>query len=149
MDRFALRFGLGYVAPELEVEILDSHGGAGPLRDLPPVAGREALQELKASAGAVAVSPEIKRYIVDLVGATRSAPGVRIGASPRASLSLMKCAQALALFDGGHFVTPDHVQELAGPALAHRLVLDSEARFSGLDADAVVERVLGEVPVPA
>ena len=95
------------------------------------------------------MSEELKRYIVDLVGATRSATGVRVGASPRASLALMKCAQALALFDGTDFVTPDHVQELAGPTLAHRLILDSEARFSGLDAGTVVQRLLEQVPVPA
>ena len=149
MDRFALRFGLGYVAPELEVAILDAHGGEGPLAALDAVASREDLHAAQAAARAVPVSNEIKRYIVDLVDATRSVDNVRIGASPRASLALMKCAQALALFDGEGFVTPDHVQELAVPALAHRLVLASEARFSGLMASTVVERVLAQVPVPA
>jgi MoxR-like ATPase len=149
MDRFALRFGLGYVAPELEVAILDSHGSSTPLDALRPVAGRAELEALRAAVGAVAVSPEIKRYIVDLVGATRTADGVRIGASPRASLALLRCAQALALFDGGDFVTPDQVQELAAPALAHRLVLDSEARFSGVAESMVVERLLDQVAVPA
>ena len=149
MDRFALRFSLGYVAPDLEVEILDAHGADEPLQTLRPVAGRGELERLTASAQGVAVSDELKRYIVDLVGATRSATGVRVGASPRASLALMKCAQALALFDGTDFVTPDHVQELAGPTLAHRLILDSEARFSGLDAGTVVQRLLEQVPVPA
>jgi MoxR-like ATPase len=149
MDRFALRFSLGYVPPELEVEILEAHGGATPLDTLQAVAGRDELERVSARAREVAVSPEMKRYIVDLVGATRSATGVRVGASPRASLALMRCAQALALFDGGDFVTPDHVQELAAPALAHRLILDSEARFSGLDASSVVQRLLEQVPVPA
>jgi len=149
MDRFALRFSLGYVAPELEVEILDAHGGDEPLQALQPVAGRGDLERLTASAQGVAVSDELKRYIVDLVGATRAVTGVRVGASPRASLALMKCAQALALFDGIDFVTPDHVQELAGPTLAHRLILDSEARFSGLDAGTVVQQLLEQVPVPA
>jgi MoxR-like ATPase len=149
MDRFALRFSLGYVAPELEVEILEAHGGATPLDALRAVARRDELEDVSARARGVAVSQEVKRYIVDLVGATRSATGVRVGASPRASLALMRCAQALALFDGGDFVTPDHVQELAAPALAHRLILDSEARFSGLDASTVVQRLLEQVPVPA
>ena len=149
MDRFALRLSLGYVAPELEVEILDAHGAQAPLEDLRAVAGREALLQVQAASRAVAVSTEIKRYIVALVDATRRTDAVRIGASPRASLALMRCAQALALFDGGEFVTPDHVQELAVPALAHRLVLDSEARFSGLAESAVIARVLEQVPVPA
>ena len=149
MDRFALRLSLGYVAPELEVQILDVHGAQTPLDDLRAVAGSESLVALQAAAREVAVSAEIKRYIVDLVHATRNAEAVRIGASPRASLALMRCAQALALFDGATFVTPDQVQELAVPALAHRLVLDSEARFSGLAETTVVARVLERVPVPA
>jgi len=149
MDRFALRFSLGYVAPELEVEILDAHGAVSPLERLEAVAGRADLIAAQEAAREVPVSPEIKRYIVALVGATRAMDSVDIGASPRASLSLMKAAQALALYDGDAFVTPDHVQELAVPALAHRLVLASEARFSGLGAGAVVERVLEQVPVPA
>jgi len=149
MDRFALRFGLGYVAPELEVAILDAHGAERPLAALDAVANRDDLHAVQEAARAMPVSGEIKRYIVDLVDATRGADNVRIGASPRASLTLMKCAQALALFDGEGFVTPDHVQELAVPALAHRLVLASEARFAGLTANTVVERVLEQVPVPA
>ena len=149
MDRFALRFSLGYVEPELEVAILDSHGADTTLDALRPVASREQLQVLRRAVDAVAVSAEIKRYIVDLVGATRGAEGVRIGASPRASLALLGCAQALAVIDGDDFVTPDHVQELAVPALAHRLVLDSEARFSGVGETLVVERLLERVPVPA
>ena len=94
------------------------------------------------------MSAEIKRYIVDLVDATRQADHVRIGASPRASLALMRAAQALALYDADGFVTPDHVQELAEPVLAHRLVVASEARFSGLQDVEVVHRVLQQVPAP-
>jgi MoxR-like ATPase len=149
MDRFALRFGLGYVPPELEVEILDVHAAESPLERLEAVADRDALIRVQAAARVVAVSAEIKRYIVDLVDATRSADSVRIGASPRASLALMRCAQAVALFDGLDFVTPEHVQELAVPALAHRLILASEARFSGMMESAVVDRILEQVPVPA
>ncbi|MCK5364392.1 MAG: magnesium chelatase, partial [Gammaproteobacteria bacterium] len=77
------------------------------------------------------------------------ADGVLIGASPRASLAVMKCAQALALFDGQDFVTPEHVQEIAAPVIAHRLVMDPQARYSGSDAAGVVAKVLDGVPVPA
>ncbi len=97
---------------------------------------------------AIAISDELKRYVVDLVVATRDADGVLIGASPRASLAVMKCAQALALFDGQDFVTPEHVQEIAAPVIAHRLVMDPQARYSGHDADGVVVQVLDQVPVP-
>ncbi len=79
----------------------------------------------------VRVSDELKRYMVDLAAATRGAPAVRLGASPRASLALMKLAQALAAFDGMEYVTPDHVQQVAVETLAHRLVLDPQRRFAG------------------
>jgi MoxR-like ATPase len=149
MDRFALRFDLGYVAAQLEVEILNTHRTESPLLRLQEIASHDDLLRVRTAVQAVAVSDEIKRYIVDLVHATRSAQNVRIGASPRASLALMKCAQALALIEGEDFVTPDHVQELAVPALAHRLILDSEARFSGVSETAIVRTVLEQVPVPA
>jgi MoxR-like ATPase len=120
MDRFALRFELGYVTAQLEVDILNTHGGESPLVNLREVASGDDLARVRGASQAVAVSDEIKRYIVELVHATRTAAHVRIGASPRASLALMKCAQALALIDGDDFVSPDHVQELAMPAIAHR-----------------------------
>ena len=148
MDRFAIRCGLGYVSTEQEVGILEDHGNQDPLADLQPVMGIEELAAARAAAAAVSVSPSVKHYIVDLVGATRAAKGVRIGASPRASLALMRSAQALALLDGLDFVTPDLVYELTVPTLAHRLVLDSEARFDGLTAEAVVTRAVEGVPAP-
>jgi MoxR-like ATPase len=97
----------------------------------------------------VRVSDELRRYVVDLARATRLAAGVQLGASPRASLALMAAAQALALFDGQPFVAPEHVQELAGPVLAHRLAVDPQARFGGRGSDTIVEEILKTVPVPA
>jgi MoxR-like ATPase len=149
MDRFALRFELGYVTAQLEVDILNTHGGESPLVNLREVASGDDLARVRGASQAVAVSDEIKRYIVELVHATRTAAHVRIGASPRASLALMKCAQALALIDGDDFVSPYHVQELAMPAIAHRLILDNEARFLGVSEAAVVRTVLQQVPVPS
>jgi MoxR-like ATPase len=95
------------------------------------------------------ISDELKRYVVDLAGATRKAAGVQLGASPRASLALMKAAQALALFDGLEFVTPEQIRELAIPVIAHRLVMEPQARFSGVTARGVVEGILKSVRVPA
>src|SRR5207237_1307385 len=83
------------------------------------------------------------------VSATRTAPGVQLGASPRASLALMAAAQALALLDGQAFVSPEHVQEIAGSVIAHRLAVDPQARFAGLTGVAVVEEIVKTVPVPA
>jgi MoxR-like ATPase len=86
---------------------------------------------------------------VDLVGATRTAPGVQLGASPRASIALMKAAQALALFEGLEFVMPEQIQELAVPVIAHRVIMEPQARFSGQTAHGVVEEVVKKTRVPA
>ena len=149
MDRFALAFSLGYVAPEEEVAILSAQERGHPLDDIAPCVGVDDVLALRRRAATVRLTPELKRYVVDLVRETRQAPGVSLGASPRASLALMKAAQALAVVDGLDFVTPDHVQELAGPVIAHRMVVDSQARFSGETAERVVADVLKRVPVPA
>jgi len=149
MDRFALHFSLGYVDPEVEVEILSGQTHGHPIDNLVKCVGIEEVMALRAMASAVRLSEEIKRYMVDLVAATRGAPGVRLGASPRASLALMKTARALALFEGDQFVSPDHVREIAVPALAHRLLLDPQARFAGVTPQAVVEDILKRVPAPA
>ncbi|HVY70333.1 MAG TPA: MoxR family ATPase [Verrucomicrobiae bacterium] len=149
MDRFALQFNLGYVSASEEVAILTRQQNEHPLERLEPcLTGEEALK-LRHAAHAVWISDELKRYIVELVSATRKAAGVQLGASPRASLSLMKLAQALALFDGHDFVRPEHVQEIAADAIAHRLAMDSQARFAGATARAVVGEILKKVPVPA
>jgi MoxR-like ATPase len=149
MDRFAMQFGLGYVDPADEVAILSAQEHGHPLDTLAACASGEDVAVLRRGARAVRVSDEVKRYIVDIVRATRLAPGVQLGASPRASLALTAAAQALALFDGQAFVTPEHVQELATPVIAHRLAIDPQARFSGATALSVVEEVLKTVPVPA
>jgi MoxR-like ATPase len=149
MDRFALQCSLGYVAPETEVAILSAQADDHPLDKISAVVASADVLALKAAARAVRISDELKRYIVDLVGATRRMPGVQLGASPRASLALMKSGQALAVFDGLEFVTPDHIQEVAVPVIAHRLALEPQARFSGVTSAGVVEEILKKVPVPA
>ncbi len=119
------------------------------LEELEACATLDDVLALQAAVRTVRISDELRRYAVDLVRATRSAPSVQLGASPRASLALVALGQALALFDGLEFVTPDHLQACARAVIAHRLVIDSRARFAGQSADDVVERVLDEVSVPA
>jgi MoxR-like ATPase len=148
IDRFAIQFGLGYVSPEDETAILSEQEQGHPLDAIAQCASMEEVLDLRRAAATIRAGVEVKRYIVALVQATRSAPGVQLGASPRASLALMKAAQALALFDGGEFVTPDHVQEVAVPVIAHRLVVDPQARFSGMTPAGVVEDVLKSIAVP-
>ena len=107
------------------------------------------MLELKKASKQIRVGDEVKRYMVEVIAATRKAEGVQMGASPRASLMLMKAAQALALMNGVEFVTPDHVQGIAVPVVAHRLIMDSQARFSGTTNHGVVEDILKSVPAPA
>ncbi len=151
MDRFALQFQLGYVSPEEETAILSDQQASEihPIERVQACVSMEEVLQLKHAVSEVRISDELKRYIVDIVDATRTMDGVELGASPRASLALMKVAQALALFDGGEFVTPEHVQEIAVPVVAHRIVMDPQARFSGRTPERVVKDILETVKVPA
>ena len=148
LDRFGLSFSLGYVSPQQEVDILSSQGTHHPLDAVVPCITKTEALGLRRSIPDVRISDELKRYIVDIVSASRSAKGVRLGASPRASLTLMRLAQALALFDGLDFVTPDQVQEVVIPVIAHRLVIDPESKFAGITAVGIVEEIVTTFPVP-
>jgi MoxR-like ATPase len=149
MDRFALQFSLGYVDSAEEVAILSAQEHKHPLEELAPCASLADVMSLQKAAQQIRISQELKRYAVDLVGATRTATGVQLGASARASIALMKAAQALALFDGLDFVAPEQIQELAVPVIAHRLVLEPQGRFSGLTSGGIVEEIVKRAPVPA
>jgi len=148
MDRFALQSSLGYVSPDEEVAILTDQRKSHPINELSPCVTKEDVLALKQYLKEIRISEELKHYIVEIVNATRSAQGVQLGASPRASLSLMKTAKALALFDGYEFVTPEHIQEIAVPVIAHRMIMDPQARFSGRTAQGVVDDILKTVAVP-
>ncbi len=149
MDRFGMHFTLGYVAQEEETHILRDQIIQHPLESLKPCVSFQEIIQLKDSAKRIRISGEVTRYCVDIVSATRTAEGVKMGASPRASLSLMKTAQAKALLEGIDFVKPEDIQKLAVPVVAHRLVLDSQAKFSGISSQEVVKKILQEIPAPA
>src|SRR3954466_9629466 len=149
MDRFAMNFGLGYVSPEEEVSILTAQEKSHPLQRIAGCVSLLDVLNLKRAVREIRVSDEIKRYMVEIVSGTRAMSGVQLGASPRASLALMKAAQALALFDGQEFVTPEQIQELAVPVIAHRLLMDPQAKFSGATASSIVEEVIKKIRVPA
>jgi MoxR-like ATPase len=149
LDRFAVRFGLGYVTPDQEVAMLGAQGLTHPIAALSPVASLEEVLEARRAVTQVRISEPVRRYIVEIVGATRKRGPIRLGASPRASIALQRLSQALALIDGDDFVTPDHVREMVVPALAHRVTLDSHAQFSGLSSSEAVQQTLREVALPA
>ncbi len=149
MDRFAMRLSLGYVDADTEVSVLEAQDLGHPLATLSAVATREDVLGLMACVRRVRLANELRHYIVEIVQKTRVAPQVLLGCGPRASLALAHLAKALALFDGGEFVRPEHVQELAETVLAHRLVLDPQAKFAGMSAASLVADIVREAKVPA
>ena len=149
MDRFALRLSLGYGSAEGEVSIISAQQTTHPLDGIAPVVTPDQVRAMRGKVKAVRLSDELKRYVVDIVRATRTAPGVQLGAGPRASLALSRIAQGMALVEGGEFVTPDHIRELAVPVLAHRLALDPQAKFSGVTAAGIVTDILQRIAAPA
>jgi len=149
MDRFALSLALGYVDADTEVAVLSAQDLGHPLERIGPVASRAEVLALKEAVRRVRVADELKHYVVELVRRTRAAPQVLLGCGPRASIALAHTAKALALFDGEAFVRPEHLQELAVATLAHRMVLDPQARFAGVSAASLVGDLLREVKVPA
>ncbi|MBI4348773.1 MAG: MoxR family ATPase [Elusimicrobia bacterium] len=148
MDRFMAQFSPGYVEPEVEVEILSDQEHGHPLDAVGPCASVADVLALRQAVRDVRISAEIKRFIVEIVRRSRGAPRIVVGASPRASLSLMKMAQAAALIDGQDFVSPEQVVEMAVPVVAHRLMLEPDARFSGVSPAGLVEEILKAVPPP-
>jgi len=149
MDRFAVCLSLGYVSLDEEVEIVSAQESRHPLERIEACASVEEVCALREAVKQVRVSEEMKRYIVGIVRATRAAPGVQLGAGPRASLALTRMAQGLALVEGMEFVSPDHVRTLAAPVLAHRLALDPQAKFSGATAAGIVADILRFATAPA
>jgi MoxR-like ATPase len=149
MDRFAVQLSLGYVAPEEEVEILSAQAQRHPIDTLTACISIEDVLDVRRRATGVRMSDELKRYVVDVVRETRAATGVQLGASPRASLALMKASQALALTEGREFVIPEDVREMAVPVIAHRMVAEPQARFAGVTTAGIVEEILTKVPSPS
>ncbi|WP_371779357.1 AAA family ATPase [Streptosporangium subroseum] len=147
-DRFTARIAMGYPAPTAELEMLDVHGGASPLDKLEPVATTAEIQALIQAVRAIYVSQGIKKYAIDLVTATRNSPDLRLGASPRATLQLVRAARAHAALAGRDYVIPDDLQELCVPVLAHRLLPSVEAQGQRRLPEQVMTDLIRRVPVP-
>ena len=148
-DRFMARISMGYPDVDSELAMLDSHGAVSPLEDLEPVADSVMVSKLVEIVRTVYVAPAVRRYAVDLVGATRTSPDVRLGGSPRATLHLVRAARAHAALDDRDYVLPDDVRALAVPVLAHRLILSPDAQLARRTPEQVVEHLLARVPVPS
>jgi len=148
-DRFTARVSMGYPSAAAELDMVERHGSGSPLDDLEPVTAAPTVAKLVDVVREVYVSEQIRRYVIALVTATRRSPDLRLGASPRATLHLIRTARAIAALDGRDFVIPDDVQSLAVPVLAHRLLLGPESHVAGRDAADVVTDLVNRVPIPS
>ena len=148
LDRFMMRVSMGYPSRSAELEMLDRHGSHAPLEELEPVTDAQEVVGMIAMARETHVAATLKRYIVDLTESTRDHPDVYLGASPRASLYLLKASRALAASRGRDYVAPDDIKDLTIPVLAHRVLLAPEAQMRGGGAEDVLEGLIGSVPIP-
>jgi MoxR-like ATPase len=148
LDRFIIRMTMGYIDADVERQMLFDQSQVHPLTAIKPVCDAQAVVDAQHACAQVHVDEAVGRYIVELVHATRQQEQVRIGASPRGSLALFRMAKATALLARRDHVRPDDVQAIATPVLSHRLVLQTKARYAGVDPATIVQQVLDRVPVP-
>jgi MoxR-like ATPase len=148
-DRFTARISVGYPDLAAELVMVDEHAAGDPLAALRPVADAGQVRSVVEAVRQVHVSPEVRQYCVELVGSTRRHPDLRLGASPRATLQLVRAARAQAALSGRGYVVPDDVQAVAVPVLAHRLLLSPDAVAARHSATDIVRGLLGRQPVPA
>ena len=147
-DRFTARISMGYPSAESELAMLDAHGSSSPLDTLEPVAQAEDIRELITAVRNVHVAEALKQYVIRLVNATRASPELRLGASPRATLHLLRAGRARAALDGRDFVIPDDMQALALPVLAHRLLPSAEAVVTQQSPERVLAAIVERLPLP-
>jgi MoxR-like ATPase len=147
LDRFGMKINLGYPAAEHELDVLYAQSHHHPLDDVTPILDGGAVLELQRRARAVRVERSIGRYLVALAGATRRHTALKLGCSPRGTLALFRIVQARALVSGREHAVPEDVKSVAVPALAHRLALDTKAKYAGLQKEDVVREILDAVPV--
>src|SRR4051812_4514136 len=148
LDRFMMRLSVGYPDTDVEAEILATHSSGQPLDELKPVCDAMAVAELIERAREVHVAPAIRTYIVALIEASRQHRDVYLGASPRASIMLLRAARAYAAAARRDYVIPDDVKALTRPVLAHRLIVTADAAMAGRDTSAVVADLSATVEVP-
>jgi MoxR-like ATPase len=147
-DRFMARVSMGYPVLRSELAMLDSHSAANPLDDLEPVTDGAEIAKLVDIVRSVHVSDPVKQYAVDITASTRHSPDLRLGASPRATLHLIRAARAHAALEARDYVIPDDLQLLAAPVLAHRLITALDAQLGGRGAESVIATTLRAIPVP-
>lgn len=148
-DRFMACLSVGYPDPAAELEMLDRRDSRDPLLELRPATDARTISRFVGLVRHVYASPAVKQYVLQLVSATRTDPGLRLGASPRTSVQLLRAAKAVAALVGRDYVIPDDVQYLVEPVLCHRLLLSPQARAAGRTTVEIVRDVVARTPVPA
>lgn len=151
LDRFLMKMSLGYPNRAAELEILDQQGDGSShnVEELGPAVSTADVAMMSNALSSVHVAPELKNYLLDIAAATRTHPGLRLGLSPRAILSMQRVGRALAAASGRSFVIPDDVKALARPVFAHRVMLTPESQLAGMKSAVIIDDVLASVPVPS
>ncbi len=148
LDRFLLRLGVGYPPLNDELAMLYARQRENPLVHVTAVCTRDDLLAMQAAVREVVVKEPVGRYLLDVVRKTREQPGIALGTSPRGALAFFRAVQARAFLEGRSYATPEDVQALAVPVLAHRIGLSTEARYGGTTAEAMVRQIVAGVRVP-
>ncbi|OHB81700.1 MAG: magnesium chelatase [Planctomycetes bacterium RBG_16_64_12] len=148
LDRFLMRFSLGYPNMDDELKMLQRLQKGHPLEHLEPVVSPEELVACQQAVREIHVDEKIRQYLTQIVHDTRKCDDLSLGASPRASIALFRTSQALAAASGRDFVQPDDIKRVAAPVLVHRLIMRPESRLRKITAESVVEEIVEEVPVP-
>lgn len=149
LDRFFMKISIGYPTRDEEIEILERVAeGREPLRDLQPICSAADVERLQQQVTSVHVSREVRTYISDIAKASRESNSLQLGVSTRAAISMVRAAQAQALLEGREYATPQDVQKIAEPVLAHRLVLSPEARMRSMTPEKILRNVMASVQIP-
>lgn len=148
LDRFLIKVKMGYPTEREEMEVLSRVQQAAPIEELTSVMTLEELKALQKEVKRVHVDETIRSYIVELAGRTRNESYVYLGASPRGSIALMRASQAYAMLQGREYVIPDDVQHLVIPVFSHRIIMRPEARYEGITAEEIIERIVTRTKVP-
>jgi MoxR-like ATPase len=148
LDRFMMKLSLGYPSIKDEIFLIRQQNQTHPIHNLQPVENEERVQFVRQSVAQVTVSDQVIDYAAKVISKTRTRPELKLGASPRATIALIRCAQASALFDGLNYVRPMHIHDLFKPVLIHRLMLTPEARLEGKTVGQILDAIIKEVPIP-
>jgi MoxR-like ATPase len=147
MDRFMVRMSIGYPETSEEINMLNSQQKSHPINSISSVANDEEIDKSKDEIKDITVSEEVKNYIIRVINKTRNHKDIRVGASPRGSLALMKLSKSFAAIKNRDFVIPDDIKEIAEYVLSHRIILNPEAKIKGVEQIEVIRRIIDEVQV--